>query len=199
MTEVLCVIAVVAIGYLLGSFNFAIIISKRLPKGDIRQHGSGNAGATNMLRNNGKVPALLTALGDSAKCAASVVLGGLIFQSNLGGMIAGLFCLIGHCYPIYFGFKGGKGVITSAIVGLMIFPIPTLIALVVFAAIFVLTKYVSLGSCLALLTFAVVNIFFNLDNIYAIIWGFVMAAFVIFGHRTNIARLIKGTESKMNY
>ncbi len=199
MTEALYVLAVIAIGYLLGSLNFAIIISKHLPKGDVRKLGSGNAGATNMLRNNGKIPALFTAIGDSLKCVGAVLLGNLIFRSNLGGMIAGLFCLIGHCYPLYFGFRGGKGVITSAIVGLILFPIPTLIALGIFTVIFLLTKYVSLGSCLGLLSFAIINIFFNGDNIYAIIWGFVMAAFVIFGHRSNIVRLIKGTESKMNY
>lgn len=198
METALRIAAVAIIGYLLGSLNFAIIISKRLPKGDIRNIGSGNAGATNMLRNNGKVAAAFTALGDIAKCVAAVLLGGLIF-TPYGGMIAGFTCLLGHCYPLYFGFRGGKGVITAAIMGLCITPFSVLIALAVFIVLVALTKYVSLGSCVGIVVFAVMNAVFAPDNIFGIIWGATIAVFVLARHSSNIVRLCKGTESKMNY
>jgi len=104
-----------AIGYLIGSINFSIIISNIFYKDDIRTHGSGNAGSTNMLRTHGTVPGLLTFAGDLIKTAIAVIIGALIYNL-IGAYVAGFFCIIGHVFPLYFKFKGGKGVATVAMV-----------------------------------------------------------------------------------
>lgn len=203
---VLCMV----IPYLLGSLNFGLIISDKKYHDDIRNHGSGNAGTTNMLRTYGKRAAALTMLGDMLKAVIAVALGYLILNLNvtsadgtasaydpLGAAIAGLFVMLGHMFPCFFRFKGGKGVATAAMVILMIHPISFVICLLVFVIIVVGTKFVSLGSIMGLILYPVILNAFEPSrgsNMFAII----MAVLVVWAHRENIKRLLAGKESKIS-
>lgn len=189
--------------YLMGSINSAIIVSQLYAKEDIRNYGSGNAGMTNMLRTYGKFPAAFTAVGDFAKGALAVLIGRLLFYilgiggTLDGGFIAGFFALLGHLFPIYFGFRGGKGVLTSAGVILVIHPLIFLLLAVITIPIIFISRIVSLGSIFAAVLFPILVFFFcgkslNLDLLFAVL----MAAIVIFMHRENIKRLLSGTENR---
>jgi len=138
----------VVIPYLLGSFNTAIIVSKYLYHDDIRKYGSGNAGLTNMHRVYGKKGALYTLLGDVLKQFLSVSIGMLVMGRN-GAFLAGTFCILGHIAPIYFRFKGGKGVLAAATMVLMMDPIMFLVLFAVFALVVLIFRYISLGSMMA--------------------------------------------------
>ena len=202
---VLCMV----IPYLLGSLNFGLIISKKAYKDDVRHHGSGNAGTTNMLRTYGKKAAILTLAGDMLKAVVAMLFGYFILTLNvvsaegatatdpLGAAIAGLFVMLGHMFPCFFKFKGGKGVATAAMVVLMINPITFLICAAVFFIIVIGTKFVSLGSMMGMILYPVVlNAFTGtrLSNIFSI----AMALLVVWAHRTNIKRLLAGEESKIS-
>ena len=210
------VLLCMVIPYLLGSFNFGLIISQKKYNDDIRTHGSGNAGTTNMLRTYGKGAAVLTLLGDMMKALVAVGLGYLILNLNYKGIdpvteetvwirdsagaaIAGLFVMLGHMFPIFYKFKGGKGVATSAMVILMMSPPTFLILLAIFVIIVLGTRYVSLGSvmCLALYPL-VLSAFSRGQNGTACLVAVLMAALVIYMHRANIKRLWQGKESKIS-
>lgn len=185
--------------YILGSLNFAIIISKLFYHDDIRKYGSGNAGMTNMLRTYGKLPAAATLVCDMLKGALSVWFGMLIF-ADIGAAIAGLFVVLGHMFPCFYKFKGGKGVATTAMVVLAINPVVFLILLFCFLVIVIGTKYVSLGSVMCMLIYP-----FLLDRFmpeetkgFYILSAIAVAALVIFMHRSNIKRLREGKESKIS-
>ncbi len=189
------------IAYLLGSINFAIIISGKTYKQDIRQYGSKNAGMTNMMRTYGKRAAALTLLGDALKAVAAGLVGYAVL-GQLGAYIAGTFCIIGHMYPVFFKFRGGKGVVTAAITVLMCNPIVFLILLLMFVIIVGFTKYISLGSVMCMLIYP-----FLLNRIdtwlsggcpYAV-FALLMAVLVIFKHRENVKRLLHGQESKFSF
>ena len=148
-------ILVAAEAYLLGSIVFGILISKHFCHDDVRTHGSGSAGMTNMLRNYGKAAGAATAVGDVAKGAVAVILGRLIFAWMLpgtgiepvcGAYLAGIFAVIGHTLPVYFGFKGGKGVLVGAGAILATSPVVVLALLIIFLIEFAITRIVSLGS-----------------------------------------------------
>ena len=201
--------AAALIGYLLGSINTAVILSKAVYKKDIRLQGSGNAGMTNMQRIYGKKAALFTFMGDFCKGIAAVLLGKLLlhaggFASVDGACIAGAFAVIGHNWPVYFGFKGGKGVLTAFSVMIIIAPLPTLIAFGIFVITVLLTKYVSLGSIIAAASLPVVSYFLgdalcSISGISAVFFiSLFVAVMLIARHHANIGRLIKGTESKLN-
>lgn len=188
--------------YLLGSINSAILVSTVVAGEDIRKHGSGNAGMTNILRTYGKLPAAFTAIGDFGKGAIAVLIGRLIFHilgiENVdGGYVAGLFAILGHLFPLYFGFKGGKGVLTSSGVVFVIHPlIFVILALIVIPTMFI-TRIVSLGSILAAVLFPIATFFFcgmhfGLDLLFSIL----ISAVVIYMHRANIKRLLNGTENR---
>ena len=203
----------IIIPYLLGSFNFGLIISRKKYHDDIRQHGSGNAGTTNMLRTYGKGAAVLTLLGDMLKAVIAVAIGYLVVGVNnsnvegtvhyvdqFGAAIAGLFVMMGHMFPIFYKFKGGKGVATSAMVILMISPISCLICFVIFLIIVIGTKFVSLGSCMGLLLYPIIlSAFSGEQNPTARILAVAMAMLVLFAHRENLKRLRAGTESKLSF
>lgn len=210
------VLLCMVIPYLLGSFNFGLIISQRKYHDDIRTHGSGNAGTTNMLRTYGKGAAVLTLLGDMMKALVAVSLGYLVLNLNYlgvdpiseesvwihdsaGAAIAGLFVMLGHMFPIFYKFKGGKGVATSGMVILMISRPTFLILIVLFAIIVLGTRYVSLGSvmCMALYPL-VLSAFSRGQNGTACLTAVIMAALVIYMHRANIKRLWEGKESKIS-
>lgn len=200
------------IAYLLGSINCAIIVSYFYAKDDIRKHGSGNAGMTNMLRTYGKLPAALTAVGDFLKAVLSVFAGRLIFDlMGMGiqtgfpvdaGYIAGFFVLLGHLFPLYFKFKGGKGVITTLGVMLVVNPIAFLIIAVVFIPLIFITRIVSIGSVLGAICYPFVTFgtlyFFDRPPLYDTLSSAVIALIIIVMHRDNIKRLLNGTENKFS-
>ena len=197
------------LGYLLGSVNSAVILSKLVYKKDIRLQGSGNAGMTNMQRIYGKKAALFTFLGDFCKGIVAVLLGRLLLgvfasASLHGACIAGAFAVIGHNWPLYFGFKGGKGVLTTFSVMIIIAPLPTLVAFGIFLITVILTKYVSLGSLLAAVSLPVV-VFFRGDVLCTqrglgpvFYLSLFVAVLIIARHHANIRRLLQGKESKLS-
>jgi len=189
------VILCMAIPYLLGSLNFAIIFSRLFFRDDIRKYGSGNAGMTNMLRTYGKLPALATLLCDMLKGAVAVILGNLIFGA-WGSALAGLFVVLGHMFPCFYKFKGGKGVATTAMVVLATNPLVFAILLVIFLIIVIGTRFVSLGSVMCMMIYPYLLSRFEIGP--NVLSAFIIAALVIFMHRSNIKRLLSGTESKIS-
>lgn len=194
------------IGYFFGSFNFALILSKKMYNEDIRNYGSKNAGTTNMMRTYGKKAALLTILGDILKAVAAVAIGCFAMGINFGGYLTGLFCVIGHVFPAYYGFKGGKGVATAAAVILMLNPFVFFCVIGVFVITVLLSRYVSLGSVLAAAVFPLLTYttLFSPENTlphrgFAFLFSFVMAVIVIVRHKENLSRLAHGTESKFSF
>lgn len=205
VTDCIGVIAAAVLGYLLGSINSAIIVGKIVSGKDIRDFGSGNAGMTNVLRTFGKGPAAFTIIGDFSKGIIAVLLARLIFSVlgidfMDGAYVAGFFALLGHLFPVYFGFKGGKGVLISAAIILVINPIAFLVLLVTFFTTVFISKTVSLGSILAaavypIATFAVLYIT-KQPVLGSTLFAVLMAVIVIYMHRENIKRLLNGTENK---
>ena len=194
-------IAVLA-AYLLGNLNGAVCMSALLAHEDVRNHGSGNAGLTNFVRNYGAVKGLAVFAIDAGKAAVACLLGGLLlkpYDCQLIGMtIGGLSVMVGHAFPALLGFKGGKGILCGLFVAVVVDWRIALIILGVFILIYVITKYVSLASVLASLVFAICFALFHYDNLYVMIGGILMGSLTIFMHRGNIARLIKGQERKTN-
>lgn len=191
------------IPYLLGSLNAAIIVSKYKYHDDIRKYGSGNAGLTNMGRVFGKQGALLTLFGDIFKQFVSVLIG-IIACGELGAYFAGVFCMLGHIAPLYYHFRGGKGVLTAATMILMIDWQVFLIAASIFALTVLITRYVSLGSVLG--GFALPGIVFisatmrgTYPSLPAICFSLFIGMMLIFMHRSNIRRLFEGTENKLSF
>ena len=192
------------ISYLLGSFNFALILSQKMYGEDIRDHGSKNAGTTNMMRTYGKKAALYTILGDVGKGVVAVVVGSFLMGGAFaGGYFAGLLCVIGHVFPVFYGFKGGKGVATAAAVILVVDPLVCLVVLGVFILAVALTRYVSLGSCLSAALFPFLTYYHMMGRLpgwgTAFVCAFLMAVLVICKHHTNLKRLANGSESKFSF
>ena len=203
-------ILVAAEAYLLGSIVFGILISKHFCHDDVRTHGSGSAGMTNMLRNYGKAAGAATAVGDVAKGAVAVILGRLNFAWMLpgtgiepvcGAYLAGIFAVIGHTLPVYFGFKGGKGVLVGAGAILATSPVVVLALLIIFLIEFAITRIVSLGSIIVAGLYPILAIVYwawqgaNLPSLVFIgICAAIMGGMVIYMHRSNIQRLKDGTE-----
>lgn len=193
----LAIIAIAA-SYLLGSVSFSIIIARLMGKIDIRQHGSGNAGATNTLRVLGKGPGIAVFLLDIAKGVIAVVLG---FALNGGDyawlpVICGLAAIIGHNWPVYFRFKGGKGVATTVGAMVSLAPVSVLIAGAVAIVIIVFTRYVSLGSIVFTVLLPIILAIGGGSAAY--VWGaVVVAVLAVFQHRKNIVKLLNGTENKL--
>ncbi len=202
-TLILCCL----VAYILGSINFATIISGRKYKDDVRKHGSGNAGMTNMLRTYGKKAALWTLLGDVGKAVIAVLIG-ILLVGDQGGYFAGIFCIFGHAFPVFYGFKGGKGVACTAGVVLMLEPLVFLFLLIVFVGVFLMTKYISLASIMAMMFYPVLlSRFYAVGHqdllgasqalpIHVSIISILIACFVIFLHRGNIKRLYHREERK---
>lgn len=202
------------IAYLIGSVNFSILISKKKAGFDIREKGSGNAGTTNMLRTMGKAAALITLILDILKGVVTIWISILysfifykLFNMNLNSallvQIAGIFVILGHTFPVYFGFKGGKGVATTLGILLVTNWHIGLICLVFALVLIVITKMVSVGALGSAILFPVLTIF--LDQISFIkpgnyiIYSIVIAVIVCFNHRANIQRLMNGTENKISF
>jgi glycerol-3-phosphate acyltransferase PlsY len=194
------------IAYLLGSISFAIIVSRIYAHDDVRKYGSKNAGMTNILRTYGKLPAFFTLLGDFLKGVLAVLIGRWIF-SALGitafdaGYVAGFFALLGHLYPVYFGFKGGKGVLTSLGIILVVNPLVFFILLIIFLPILFITKIVSLISITGALLYPVVTLVVDLclrkPPLFDVLFAVLFSVIVIYKHKDNIRRLLNGTEKRI--
>lgn len=188
------------LGYLLGGINGAILLSKLVEKDDVRRHGSGNAGFTNFFRNYGKRTSLLVILIDAAKAAVSCLLGGwLLGKYGLGteGMLlGGLAATLGHDFPAFLGFRGGKGIVCGFAAALVTDWRVGLILFAVFALVYFLTHYVSLASVLCALGFFVSFWLFYPGRPFVLILSGCLSALAIFLHRENIGRLVRGQERK---
>lgn len=202
MSAVYVLVALVA--YLIGSINFAIIFSKKFAGFDVREKGSKNAGTTNVLRTVGKKAAVLTLICDILKGVVSVLLAMLAAyiwketDAEVLKYLAGLFAIIGHTWPVYYGFKGGKGVATSLGVLLMANAQIGVICLVFALIIMIATRWVSLGSILAAILFPILTVFMT-DNFWAKVISILIGLLVVFNHRSNIKRLKQGTENKLSF
>lgn len=204
-------ILAVAVSYLLGSLSSAIIVSRALYKEDIRTHGSGNAGLTNMLRTYGKGAAALTLAGDMMKTAIAVLFTALLFGFSYSGGISmsgvcylsGLCAVLGHVYPIFYGFKGGKGVLVTATMAIILTPAVFGILIALFIIIVAISGFVSLGSIIVASLFPIAVCLFSyffgggIPLLTAICTVF-LGVFVVWCHRTNIERLKNGTEKKIS-
>ena len=193
------IILTIVIGYLLGSISTGVLISKTFAKTDIRTQGSGNAGTTNMLRIMGRKLALFTFIGDMLKGIIAVFIGKALVGGDLGGMLGVVGAVLGHYYPLYFGFKGGKGIATSFGSLLFVFPVEALLAFAVFLILVAVTHYVSVGSVAAAFTLPVLLFITHGDNLTVCIIAACIGASVIWRHRANIRRLIDHTESKLDF
>ena len=187
--------------YLIGSINPAIIFSRIFFHDDIRTHGSGNAGATNTLRTYGKKMSVAVLGCDILKAVISVGFGWLMMGHSIGGAIAGFFVIFGHMFPIYYKFKGGKGVACAAAVVLMMSPLSFLFCFLVFVIIVVGTKFVSLASIIGIGLYPLfIRAFVSPERQGAIgLFAVLIAVFIIFMHRANMKRIFNGEESKISF
>ena len=188
-------------GYMLGNLNGAVMISAIFAKEDVRQHGSGNAGLTNYIRNYGAGTGLLVIAIDGFKAIVACLVGKLIFTDidpMLGGTLGGLGVMLGHIYPAMLAFRGGKGILSGFCVAMTLDWRIGLMILGFFLVFYLTTQYVSLGSVMGAAGFAVAFPVFYSDNLPVAIIGFFMGALAVYMHRGNIVRLVKGEERKTN-
>ena len=190
------IIAVIA--YLLGSISFGMIVAKLKGGPNLREVGSKNTGATNVLRVMGVKTGFLVFVLDILKALIACIIGRVWMGLN-GAMVAGLAVVIGHNWPCFFQFKGGKGVASTLAVMLMTFPIPACICYVIAIALVLYTRYVSLGSITLAALFAGMVIATNWANWLVILWVLVIAGLLIWRHHANIGRLLKGCENKLSF
>ncbi len=198
------------IAYLIGSINFSIILSKKIAGFDVREKGSGNAGTTNMLRSVGKKAAALTLLCDILKgivaILVAIIVGNIIknVDKSLLVQLSGLAVVIGHTFPIFFQFKGGKGVATSLGVLLIVNWKIGLICLVFALVLIILTRMVSVGSVGAAILYPVLVLFINTNYTVSegkgyLVFSILLAVLVAFNHRENIKRILEGKENKISF
>lgn len=197
----LAAVGVAVVSYFLGCFNGAVVVSRYILRDDVRSHGSGNGGLTNFYRTFGGPLTAAVILSDALKAVVAVLfsawIAGLLSPAlvPLGKYWAGLFCLLGHMYPCTFQFHGGKGILSGGTIALML---DWRVALVVWGGFLILagvSKYVSLGSCWAGLSFPFVSAFVYRDTLVTLI-AVAIGVLILFKHRGNIQRLVQGTESK---
>jgi len=201
-------IVVALIGYALGSISFSVIFSKKIAGFDLREKGSGNAGSTNALRTAGKKVAILTLICDILKGIVAILLailiGNIFKYGNIDILVqmAAITSILGHTFPVFFGFKGGKGVATSLGVLLLVNWKIGLICLIFALLLMAITKIVSVGSIAAAILFPVLVLFigdsFIVEGNY-FLFSIILALLVIFNHRSNIKKLANGTENKLSF
>ena len=200
---VLSVILTAVIAYLLGNLNGAVIISHLVAHEDVRTKGSGNAGLTNFTRNYGASASVFVILIDVGKAAAACLVGGLLlgrFGHYIDGVaLGGLFVIVGHDFPVLLGFRGGKGILSGVTVALMLDWRIGLFVFGIFLVAYFLTHYVSLGSVLSSGSFGFLYAWVHWgENLFPILVGFFLSALIVWMHRSNIVRLVKGEERKTN-
>ncbi len=199
-------IIIAIIAYLIGSISFSVIFSRKFAGFDVREKGSGNAGTTNVLRNVGKGAAALTLVCDALKGVVAILLAmlaGVIWKDTdviTLKYLAGFMVILGHTYPIFFEFRGGKGVATALGVLLMLNWQVGLICLIFALIIIAVTRMVSVGSILAAILFPILIIFVETNkNIWMFVISILIALLVIFNHRTNIKRIREGNENRLSF
>ena len=194
-------IIAVVLGYLLGNLNGAVLISHVLGD-DVRSHGSGNAGLTNFIRNYGTGRAFAVIAIDAGKAIVGCVLGGFLLKSQLdfqtGSALGGVSVMLGHAFPVFLGFRGGKGILSGFFIAIVTDWRIALLILAVFAIVYLVTQYVSLGSVLAAISFSVGFAIFHCDNLILMLCGIFMGLLATVMHWQNILRLLKGQERKTN-
>lgn len=206
----LAYIIMAVIAYLIGSVNFSVIISKKMAGFDVREKGSGNAGTTNVLRSVGKKAALITLICDIFKGVVAIAIAVLVgtiakteaIDDAVLVQVASVAVILGHTFPIFFGFKGGKGVATSLGVILLLNWKVGLICLVFAISLMALTRMVSLGSISAAILFPILAIPFQTGFIVEgnyFVFAIIMAFIVIFNHRSNLKRIFNGTENRLSF
>ena len=200
----ICTLVCIAAGYLLGSINTAIIVSKKVYGEDIREKGSTNAGMTNMFRIYGKKGGFLTLLGDFLKTLVSVAIGYLMLGHD-GAYIAGLFCILGHVFPVFYKFKGGKGVLAAAVTILLCDPVVFCLVILVFAIVLLGSKMVSMASVMSALMFPLfVDIWYRINNGgesgaagLKMIMALLVTVVIVTKHIPNLKRIYAGQEPKI--
>jgi len=197
---ILKIVLILVLSYFIGSISSSIIISKIMTGDDIRKHGSGNAGATNALRVLGKKGGILTLLGDILKTVISILISKIVLSedTDLAVYLSGVGAVLGHNYPVWFGFKGGKGIAVSITAILFADYRIGLIVLLVSILVMAITKYVSLGSVLGAALCIILSIVFRWHDTYYILFTVIVGLLAIYRHKTNIVRLIKGEENKLS-
>ena len=192
---------VVVAGYLLGNLNGAVCASKAMGD-DVRTHGSGNAGLTNFIRSYGAGRAALVIVIDAGKAVVGCILGGLLLRNyfgwQAGAIVGGAAVMLGHVFPVFLGFRGGKGILSGFFIAIMVDYRVALLILAVFAVAYLTTGYVSLGSVLASATFAVAFVWLHWGDVVIMLCGTLMAILAVVMHGANIRRLLRGEESKTN-
>ena len=190
-----CVIA-----YLLGSVNCGLIISKAFHGPNLREVGSGSVGATNVQRSMGWKFGIMTLLGDGFKAMLACWIGVQLCNDPYAALLCGLLAVIGHNWPVFSGFKGGKGVAASAGVMLFCYPIPALVCIALTIALIAVIRYVSVGSMFLLISFAaVVSVLYSGGDWLVIGWAMLLAVLCVWQHRSNIQRLCRGTENRLGH
>ena len=196
------IIIAAVIAYLLGNLNGAVVISKLVAHEDVRTKGSGNAGLTNFTRNYGAATSVFVILIDMGKAVAACLIGGFLLSRygyfNEGVALGGLGVILGHDFPALLGFKGGKGILSGVTVALMMDWRIGLFVFGIFLLAYLFTGYVSLGSVLSAGSYGFIYAFFHRDSWFPIAVGFILSALIVWMHRGNIVRLIKGEERKTN-
>ncbi len=184
------------IAYVLGSIPFGLILGKGIWRTDLRHHGSGNIGATNAWRTLGKQAGITIFLCDFLKGLIAVAIAQHLSDSAVVAVLAAIFALVGHSFSFLMQFKGGKGVATGLGVLVMLMPTVSLIAFILWSIIVYITRYVSLGSCVAAIVVAILGITMDYPSPYAV-FGVLAAILIVVRHRSNIGRLLNGTENKI--
>ena len=184
------------IAYLIGSVSTSIIVSKIILGDDIRNHGSGNAGATNALRTMGKKGGALVVLGDALKAVIAILIAKLIVGTDVAVYAAGIGVVLGHNFPIYFGFKGGKGILVSLVSILFADWRIGVLTAVISILIMIISNYVSLGSICGAVLLVIFGAVFRAADFYFMTFAIVLAVLAIFMHRSNVKRLINKSENK---
>ena len=204
MFRVFVTCVIILVSYLLGCINGSVMVSHFIIKDDVRKHGSGNAGLTNFYRTYGAKYALMVIGLDMGKTVVACLIGGFMFSHlfgdwTLGVLLGGLGCELGHVFPVFFGFKGGKGILSGSMLAILLGWKVALVAWGVFMLLWALTRYVSLGSLAAAVSLPITVYFFLGHNWVYTALAFFMAALVVYCHRENIVRLLHGTENKFKW
>ena len=199
---VLSIVLIFIAAYLLGNLNGAIIVSRAIAHEDVRTKGSGNAGLTNFTRNYGSHSSIFVVLIDMGKAVLACALGGLLMKKyglyDEGVALGGLGVILGHDFPVLLGFKGGKGILSGVTVALMMDWRLGLLVFGIFLVAYLMTHYVSLGSILSSGSFGFFYAWCHPGKIFPIFVGFFLGAVIVWMHRANIGRLIRGEERKTN-
>ena len=200
MSEPVRYIIIAVISYLLGSISTGLLLAKAKNGPDLHQVGSGSTGASNVQRTMGWKYGLITFAGDAAKAILACWIGRHLTGSSHAVLLCGLCVVIGHCWPVFFGFRGGKGVASSCGVMLFCFPLPAAVCFVLTILLIALLRYISVGSMFMVTLYAVlVSCFYSGGDLLIIGWAIALALLVILRHHANISRLIHGKENKLGH